>query len=172
VNAATQEAVQIIAAADPGEPRAYYAALQTSENPRELVEAMLPELDRILDVARAQRDRLLRTLREAEQRVSQLERLEAVSRAIRDDVDAPLAVGLTGRQIALTALDVAHAHGRTELHYRDWYELFRQAGHLIDSADPEAVFLTAISRFPGIAAAGARSGVYRVSVIQAEDGDE
>jgi len=60
------------------------------------------------------------------------------------------------------AIEVARAHGRTELHYQELHRLMREDGYVVVGAKPLDSLLVALSRHPGIESAGARSGVYRI----------
>lgn len=158
----SSEVAQLLAAALPGDQRAYYTALQASEEPRELAGVLLPEVERMLGVERAELRKLEAYVDEQKERVLRLDRLTAAARAIHDDIAPEQAVGLRGRAIADVAVQVATEHERTELHYRAWYELVRQAGYLIASHDPEAAFLTALTRDSRIERVGVRTGIYRL----------
>lgn len=155
------EASQIIQQADTGRVEAFYTQLHAAERPSELADAVGDALGPLLEEARADHRRLHALTREAEQRVLSLERLAAAAKAVRDGVDADH-VALTGRHIADVAIEVARAAGRGELHYREWFQLFRQDGHFIAGDNPEATFLTAITRHPDIDRAGDTRGVYRI----------
>lgn len=69
---------------------------------------------------------------------------------------------LRGREIADAAIKAAIDHGRTELHYAEWYDLLRRDGYLVAGAKPLDTFLVALTRHPRIESAGARTGVYRI----------
>ena len=159
--AATAEVAQIIASALPGDQGAYYTALQSSDEPHELVEILIPEVERML--AEEELRRLTAFVDEQKERVLRLDRLASAARAIRDDIAPEEAVGLRGRAISDIAVQVARGFGRHELHYREWYELVRQAGYLVASHDPTAAFLTALTRDPRIERVGARTGIYRIA---------
>jgi hypothetical protein len=49
------------------------------------------------------------------------------------------------------------------LHYRDWYELVRRAGHTIAGTDPLAVFLTQLTRSP-VVKRSTQPGVYALDL--------
>lgn len=156
------EVARIIAAALPGDQRAYYAALQTCDEPAALVEILIPEVERLLADEEAELERLTAYASEQKQRVLRLDRLVAAARAIRHDIAPEEAVGLRGRAIGDIAVTVAGERGRREMHYREWYELVRQSGYLIASRDPEAAFLTALTRDARLERVGSRTGIYRL----------
>jgi hypothetical protein len=70
---------------------------------------------------------------------------------------------LHGLAVRETAVRVLISNpGRIEaLHYRDWYELVRQAGYAVAGSNPLAVFLTQITRSP-VVRKSTQSGVYAV----------
>lgn len=155
-------ASQIIQQTDTGRVEALYTQLHAAALPSELADTIGDALEPLLAQARADHRRLHALTREAEQRVLALERLAAAAKAVRDGVDADH-IALTGRHIADTAIQVANQAGRGELHYREWFQLFREQGHFIAGDNPEATFLTSITRHPDIERAEETRGVYRVA---------
>lgn len=71
---------------------------------------------------------------------------------------------LRGRRLQEIAIQVlVERHGTREpIHYRRWYDLLREAGHLIGGKDPVASFLATVSRAPDVERVGGRSGLYLV----------
>jgi hypothetical protein len=76
---------------------------------------------------------------------------------------APAAAPLRGPAIRLAAVRVMLEHpGRPDaLHYREWFAMLRDAGHVVAGKDPLAVFLTQLSRSP-VVRKGTQSGVYEL----------
>jgi hypothetical protein len=70
---------------------------------------------------------------------------------------------LRGSAVRETAVRVLISHPRRieALHYRDWYQLVRQAGYAVAGSDPLAVFLTQLTRSPAVHKS-TRAGVYGV----------
>jgi hypothetical protein len=159
-------AARIVADADPGTVRAYYNDLQASVDPASLAAAVAFRLDPMIAAARDDVDRWHAGAAEAEQRLLALERLAAAAQAVALGVapDDPRAGNVvSGQNIAVAAIAVAKAAGRHELGYREWFQLFREAGYVIESPDPLAVFLTSLTRARSVERVGERTGVYRVA---------
>jgi hypothetical protein len=145
----------------------------TTRPSRRLQRAAAAELTR-LDKKRASKARRLGALHAT---VEQLQsELDALDRHINDlrrlsgDVDVEPAAGtlpngveaLGGRDLRIRAVALrlaAHDFGPT--HYRDWYQRFLAAGHLATGADPQATFLTNVTRHPLIEP-GLTPGVYKL----------
>ncbi|MBS1885619.1 MAG: hypothetical protein JSU06_00345 [Actinobacteria bacterium] len=56
--------------------------------------------------------------------------------------------------------------GGEPIHYKDWYRLLREAGYVVSGKDPQATFLSSVSRSPHVRAVGNRTGLY----VVADDG--
>lgn len=70
--------------------------------------------------------------------------------------------GARVREVALQILAGRDADGEP-VHYRDWYEMLRDAGFTVSGRDPLATFLAQISRAPDVERVGGpRSGRYRL----------
>ena len=116
------------------------------------------QLERIRGIAASiearlrQDERLLDEINSALGRVPQL-RLE--------DAD----VRLRGRRLEAVALEVLERRVGlgSEVHYRDWFELLREEGHLVAGKDPVNTFLSQISRSDAVEKVGRRTGLYRLS---------
>lgn len=63
------------------------------------------------------------------------------------------------REMAVQVLADRHRTGEA-IHYREWYELLREAGYTVAGKDPIATFLAQVSRAEQVEAVGARSGLY------------
>lgn len=132
---------------------------------------------------------LLREYRAISQRVAerreQLDRLRAVVDELEEQtqreehllremagalgVDAQLRLEhlhptLRGSRLREVALQILAAQGdpHREIHYREWYELVRAAGHRVGGRDPVATFLAQVNRAPGVERVGQRTGKYRL----------
>ena len=70
---------------------------------------------------------------------------------------------LRGPAIRSAAVRVLLAHPRRPeaLHYREWFQLLREAGYAVAGKDPLAVFLTQLSRSP-LVRHGTQGGVYEL----------
>lgn len=53
--------------------------------------------------------------------------------------------------------------GGGPIHYKDWYRLLREAGYVVSGKDPQATFLSSVSRSPHVRSVGNRSGLYVVA---------
>jgi hypothetical protein len=73
------------------------------------------------------------------------------------------------QEIAVRVLAERHPDGEP-IHYKQWYALLREAGYSIGGKDPQATFLSSISRAPQVRSMGKRSGLYVIVGGEAEDG--
>lgn len=130
-------------------------------------EAMLIRLERGRE--RAQR---LRDL--AEQATDQVAADERLVRSLAEVLGVSpqatihdLGGALRGQRLREVAVDVLkkHAQPGDELHYREWYELVRDANVVVAGRDPLATFLAQVSRSDAVEAVGGRSGRYRLRVV-------
>jgi hypothetical protein len=117
------------------------------------VEASLQALD--------ERDVLLDRL--AGPPVAPAPRLAAVPGVAPGDRPPGGGAPLRGPAIRRVAVQVLLEHPRRPdaLHYREWFDAVRAAGHTIAGKDPLAVFLTQLGRSPVIRK-GTKSGVYEL----------
>lgn len=78
-----------------------------------------------------------------------------------DDAD----VRLRGQRLERVAIDVLERRlgPDAEVHYRDWFELLREEGHLVAGKDPVNTFLSQINRSAAVEKVGRRTGRYRLS---------
>ncbi len=78
-----------------------------------------------------------------------------------DDDFPPAKTMLRGARIRETAvlLLASSANPTRPIHYQQWYRILREAGYGIDARDPEATFLTQMTRSPVVRRANA-PGVY------------
>jgi hypothetical protein len=126
-------------------------------------------LQRKRDRLTAQVAELDDALRAAEERLALLSTLgQAPEPVIAADTTVCEASGdsrrvLRGLAVRETAVRVLISQpGRIEaLHYRDWYELVREAGYAVAGNDPRAVFLTQLTHSP-VVRKSRQSGVYAV----------
>lgn len=74
-------------------------------------------------------------------------------------------VRLRGRRLEAVALQVLSEErgAGTEVHYREWFEMVRERGHLIAGKTPLNTFLAQINRSPAVESIGGRSGRYRLA---------
>lgn len=104
-----------------------------------------------LDEQTAREEHLLRELAGALDIDEQL-RLERLDPTLR---------GTRLREVALQVLR-SQEDPRAEIHYREWFELVRSAGHRIGGRDPLATFLAQVHRAEGVERVGQRTGRYRL----------
>jgi hypothetical protein len=74
------------------------------------------------------------------------------------------------QQIAVQVLTEQNLGGEP-IHYKAWYRLLREAGYVVSGKDPQATFLTSVSRSPHVRSVGNRTGLYVVSAGDRRDGD-
>jgi len=122
---------------------------------RDRLAAQVAELD---DAVRAAEERLalLSTLGQAPEPVTATD--TTVCEACGDS--RRMLHGLAVREAAVRVL-ISHPRRIEALHYRDWYQLVRQAGYTVDGTNPLAVFLTQLTRSP-VVRKSTQSGVYAV----------
>ena len=74
-------------------------------------------------------------------------------------------VRLRGRRLEAVALQVLNEErgAGIEVHYREWFELLRERGHLVAGKAPLNTFLAQINRSPAVESIGKRSGRYRLA---------
>ena len=72
---------------------------------------------------------------------------------------------LRGRRLEEVALAVlAEERGAgIEVHYREWFDLLRERGHLVAGKAPINTFLAQINRSRSVEPVGNRSGRYRLA---------
>ncbi|HEY0318857.1 MAG TPA: hypothetical protein VGC49_11265 [Solirubrobacterales bacterium] len=61
--------------------------------------------------------------------------------------------------------------GGEPIHYKDWYRLLREAGYVVSGKDPQATFLSSVSRSPHVRSVGNRTGLYAVANDDRRDRD-
>jgi hypothetical protein len=124
-----------------------------------------------------QRDRAERLQNLADDARTQAEAQEAALRDLAElvGIDPQLRLEqldsrLSGQrleEIAVHVLAAGHPVGEP-IHYKQWYALLREAGYSIGGKDPQATFLTTISRSPNVSSVGRRSGLYVIAGGKAE----
>lgn len=67
-------------------------------------------------------------------------------------------------EIAVELLRTDRQFGEA-IHYREWFDLVRRAGHEIGGKDPKATFLAQLRRSQAVEAVGRRSGLYRLRIV-------
>jgi hypothetical protein len=123
-----------------------------------------------------------------EQEREQLERMRGIIASLSDrlahdermleEIDAVLGrspqlriedadVRLRGRrleEVAIAVLEDERGAG-VEVHYREWFELLRERGHLIAGKEPLNTFLAQINRSAAVEKVGRRTGRYRLAAV-------
>jgi hypothetical protein len=141
-------------------------------------EALLAEYRAMAANVAEQRDRAERLQDLANDARAQAEAQESALRELgglvgigpQMSMDQQLDARLRGQrlqEIAIRVLAERHPEGEP-IHYRQWYGLLREAGYLIGGKDPQATFLSSISRSPHVRSMGGRSGLY----VIAGDGED
>lgn len=132
--------------------------------------ALLRERDKLI----RRRDAAARQLAAVEEQLGDVqERLELIDRLVPEAANVhPLpardasAEGLRGAAIRAAAIAVLRDRAggaAAPIHYKQWYDALRSAGHQVAGKDPLAVFLTQISRSPVVRRA-AEPGVYELDL--------
>jgi hypothetical protein len=131
--------------------------------------ALLRERDKLI----RRRDAAARQLAAVQEQLGDVqERLELIDRLVPEAANVhPLpardasADGLRGAAIRAAAIAVLRDRpgGAAAIHYKQWYDALRSAGHQVAGKDPLAVFLTQISRSP-VVRRTAEPGVYELDV--------
>jgi len=67
-------------------------------------------------------------------------------------------------QIAVGLLRTDRQFGEA-IHYKEWFDLVRRAGHEIGGKDPKATFLAQLRRSQAVESVGRRSGLYRLRSV-------
>jgi hypothetical protein len=135
------------------------------------LEALVAECRDMAERVRAGRERAdqLRALAEhSEAQASRDERLLAelesalgLADQLRlEDLDSRLG-GQRLEEIAVGLLRTERQFGEA-IHYKEWFDLVRRAGHEIGGKDPKATFLAQLRRSQAVEAVGRRSGLYRL----------
>ena len=141
-------------------------------------EALLAEYQAMAANVAEQRDRAERLQDLADDARAQAEAQESALRELGGlvgidpqlNMDQQLDARLRGQRLQEIAVRVlAERHpGGEPIHYKQWYALLREAGYSIGGKDPQATFLSSISRSPHVRSMGRRSGLY-VIASDAED---
>jgi hypothetical protein len=71
---------------------------------------------------------------------------------------------LRGKRLLEVAVELLsnHAGSGVPIHYRAWFALIQEAGHLVGGKDPLATLLTQLNRAPQVEHVGHRSGLYQL----------
>jgi hypothetical protein len=71
---------------------------------------------------------------------------------------------LRGQRLQEVAVQVLQTSwdGEREIHYREWFDLVRSAGHRVGGKNPLATFLAQVHRAPQVESLGHRSGRFRL----------
>lgn len=135
------------------------------------LEALVAECRDMAERVRAGRERAdqLRALAEHsetqatrdERLLAELESALGLADQLRlEDLDSRLG-GQRLEQIAVGLLRTERQFGEA-IHYKEWFDLVRRAGHEIGGKDPKATFLAQLRRSQAVEAVGRRSGLYRL----------
>lgn len=121
-----------------------------------------------VDELRVRADRLRALAEQAERLASgeehylrELEGLLGISPQLRIE---SLNIRLRGQRLQEVAIDILlreRGPGKP-IHYREWYELLRAAGHQVAGKDPLGNFLVHIGRTPRVERVAPRSGLYQL----------
>jgi hypothetical protein len=136
-------------------------------------EALLAEYRAMAADVAEQRDRAERLQALADDARAQAEAQESALRELGGlvgidpqlSMDQQLDARLRGQRLQEIAIRVlAERHpGGEPIHYKQWYALLREAGYSIGGKDPQATFLSSISRSSQVRSMGRRSGLYVIA---------
>lgn len=137
-----------------------------SDYARNAVESERPAVAARLEALRGQAQKMRAVTEALDRDVDQTARLlrqmdEMLGLAPQLSLEA-LDGELRGQKLQEVAVELLRRGGRGEIHYRDWFELVRDAGFQIAGKDPLAAFLTQVSRAPNVESVRPRSGLYRL----------
>jgi hypothetical protein len=146
---------------------------QSAPAPDTRQEALLAEYRAMAANVAEQRDRAERLQDLADDARAQAEAQESALRELGGlvgidpqlNMDQQLDARLRGQrlqEIAVRVLAERHPDGEP-IHYKLWYALLREAGYSIGGKDPQATFLSSISRSPHVRSMGRRSGLYVIT---------
>ena len=96
-----------------------------------------------------------------ERLLRELEAMLGLAPQLRIDALDPRLRGKRLQEVAVDLLRAKIGPG-TPVHYKDWFALLRQEGHVVAGRDPVATFLAQVSRAPKVERIGNRSGLYRL----------
>jgi len=122
------------------------------------------EAERLREEAGRQLDLAERATAQAivhERRVRELDELLGRSPQLRLDLQSEALRGQRLREAAIEIIAKHHKIGEP-IHYRDWFKLVLDEGHVVEGKDPLATFLTQVTRSPVVLRQPPRPGVYRV----------
>jgi hypothetical protein len=146
----------------------FVAVVQLSEHVREAVEREREIVLQRLSALRSQADRLHilvteidRDVEETGQLLRSIDEMLGLAPQLSLEAFHGELRGQRLREIAVELLREKKGVGSV-VHYREWYELLRDAGLRVAGKDPLATFLTQIARAPGVESVRPRSGLYRL----------
>lgn len=144
----------------PDNERLSTSFISSAEHERRVLGQRVQELRQRAEELRKQADELDREAHAHERLVRELEDVLGIAAQMR--LDLPQGQ-LGGRRLREVAVDVLRKHELDEpVHYTEWYELVRAAGHRVAGKDPVATFLAQISRDPSVERVGRKTGRYRL----------
>ena len=80
-----------------------------------------------------------------------------------DDLDRRLG-GQRLERVAIRLLRERSGDGR-EIHYREWFDLIREAGYEVSGKNPLGTLLAQLNRSTAVERVGNRSGLYRLRLV-------
>jgi hypothetical protein len=131
------------------------------ESRREAVLEAIEELDGLSHHLRALLSEIDQQLESRRRMLRQMQ--ELVGQASQLPIDS-LSEELRGQRLGQVAVELLRQRRDPEvvIHYRQWLELFSEAGLRIGGKNPTATFLTQLGRCPEVESVRPRSGLYRL----------
>lgn len=143
----------------------FYSELQAAgESGRDDAARLLPAADAQVETHRELVAALRTLLERAENELDHWAVAAANLRAAADPTIEPPGEDLGGKALVEVAVRVlADSDKPQPIHYRDWLQLVRLAGYRVGGVDPQASFLTAISRDERVESIGGRTGLWKLA---------
>ena len=131
----------------------------------EALVSRIAETRRRADRLRALSEQAERVASEEERYLRELEGLLGIAPQLRIET---LNLRLRGQRLLEVALEVLNRErgAGVTIHYKEWYELLRAAGHEVSGKDPLGNFLAHIARAPEVERVSPRSGLYRLRAVR------
>jgi hypothetical protein len=162
-------------ASPPSESLTSLASVSQANSAKSFAQALQGEYEALLsriaetrgraDRLRALAEQAERLAGEEERYLRELEGLLGIAPQLRIET---LNVRLRGQRLLEVALEILSRErgAGVAIHYREWYELLRAAGHEVGGKDPVGNFLAHIARAPEVERILPRSGLYRLRAIE------
>lgn len=163
-NASSDDVTRFIHVAEAGSSESFAKALSTEH---EALVERIRELRLRADRLRGLAEQAERQASEEENYLRELEGLLGIAPQLRLESLNLRLRGQRLQEVAVEILSDKFGAGKP-IHYREWYDLLRAAGHEVGGKDPLANFLAHVARAPEVESVSPRSGLYRLRVLRGE----